>query len=184
MRIYSYYIDMKIGNSLKPQDLLVLLKIITTYEDKPWSYSGLAKDLGMSQSEVHSAIRRAEIARLYDSLTRRPIRRNLAEYLISGVRYAYPAVPGSDSTGMPTAHSAPPLDKVIVSTPETIFVWPSRSGKTKGRAINPLYIAVPKACAKDEELYQIFALVDALRIGKAREVELAKKILQDKLGIK
>lgn len=174
---------MKTGSHLKPQDILVLLKIWTTYKDKPWNYRNLAKDLQMSQSEVHSAIKRAELAKLFDPLTRRPIRAHLSEYLISGVRYGYPVVPGKESMGIPTAHSAPPLNKAIVAAKGDSFVWPSRSGKTKGFSIEPLYPAVPAACAKDDELHELFALVDALRVGRAREVDLAKKIIHEKLGI-
>ena len=179
---FDYNIIMKTGTQLKPQDLLVLLKIVTAYRDKPWRYSDLARDLKMSQSEVHSAIKRSEMAKLYDSLTRRPIRAHLSEYLISGVRYAYPAIPGKEAIGIPTAHSAPPLNKVIVADKGDIYVWPSRSGKVKGQSIEPLYSAVPSACAKDEELHKLFALVDALRVGRAREIDLAKKIIHEKLG--
>ena len=177
---YSRY--MKSGNQLKPQDVLVLLKLITTYKDKPWRYSDLAKDLHMSQSEVHSAIKRAQLCQLYDPLTKRPIRSNLNEFLVSGLKYAFFVEPGKLSVGVPTAHSAPPLNKAIVSNKDDQYVWPSRLGKTKGIAIEPLYPAVPNACVDDEELYNLLALVDALRIGRAREKELAKKIIGEKLG--
>ncbi len=176
-----YY--MKPGNQLKPQDILVLLKILTAYKDKPWKYADLAKDLKMSQSEVHSAIKRAELAKLYDPLTKRPVRSNLGEYLISGLRFAYPAVPGEPTTGLATAHSAPPLNKAFVSAKGDNYVWAFRSGKTKGLSIEPLYPAVPAACSDDEELHKLFALIDALRVGRTREVDLAKKIIREKLGI-
>jgi hypothetical protein len=161
---------------------LVLLKIWTAYRDKAWKYSILAKDLHMSQSEVHSAIKRAELAKLFDPLTRRPIRAHLSEFIISGIRYAYPTVPGKETIGIPTAHSAAPLNKAIVAAKGDSFVWPSKGGRARGLSIEPLYPAVPAACAKDEELHKLFALVDALRVGRAREVDLAKKIIQEKLG--
>jgi hypothetical protein len=180
--LIRYNVIMKAGNQLKPQDVLVLIKILTAYKNDSWRYSDLAKDLGMSQSEVHSAIKRAELAKLYDPLTKRPIRSHLGEYLISGVRFAFPAIPGKEAVGIPTAHSAPPLNKTIVSEKGDVYVWPSRSGKIKGLSIEPLYRAVPNACAKDRELHIFFALVDALRVGRAREVDLAKKLLQEKLA--
>jgi len=173
---------MKTGNQLKPQDILVLLKILTAYRDRPWKYSDLAKDLRMSQSEVHSAIKRAELAKLYDSLTKRPIRANLSEYLISGLRYTFPAVPGKAVVGIPTAHSAPPLNKTFVSGKDDSYVWASRGGRTKGLSIEPLYSAVPAACVNDEELHKLFALIDALRVGRTREMDLAKKMIKEKLG--
>ena len=174
---------MKAGNQLKPQDILVLLKIFTAYKARPWKYVDLAKDLKMSQSEVHSAIKRAELAKLYDPLTKRPVRSNLGEYLISGLRFAYPAVPGEKVAGLATAHSAPPLNKTFVSAKDDKYVWAFRSGKTKGLSIEPLYPAVPAACSEDKELYKFFALIDALRVGRTREIEMAKKIIKEKLGI-
>ena len=48
---------------LKPQDILVFLKLITV-GSKIWAYNKLAIELGMSSSEVHSAIKRALAASL------------------------------------------------------------------------------------------------------------------------
>ncbi|NDC25454.1 MAG: hypothetical protein EB120_04625 [Proteobacteria bacterium] len=173
---------MKSGNRLKPQDVIVLLKLITGYKDKQWRYSDLAKDLQMSQSEVHSAIKRAHSSQLYEPLTKRPIRANLTEFLLSGLKYVFYSEPGKQSVGVPTAHSAPLLKKSIVSEKGDQYVWPSQLGKVKGLAIEPLHPGVPKACIKDKELYHLLTLLDALRVGRAREKEIAKKILAEKLG--
>lgn len=178
---YSRY--MNAGNQLKPQDILVLLKLVTAYSDKAWRYSDLAKDLQMSQSEVHSAIKRAECCYLYDPLTKRPMRSNLYEFLVHGLKYVFFTAPGEITVGIPTAHSALPLNRTIVSNKNDQYVWQSRSGKTKGRAIEPLYPVVPSVCMKDEELYHLFALIDALRVGRAREKDLAKKLIGEKLGV-
>jgi hypothetical protein len=174
---------MKANGQLRPQDVLVLLKLITAYSEKAWRYSDLAKDLKMSQSEVHSAIKRAQSCGLYDPLTKRPVRKNLFEFLVYGLRYAFFTEPGKEAVGIATAHSAPPLNKAIVSEKEDQYVWPSRSGKVKGKSIQPLYPVVPSICDKDEELYKLLALADALRVGKVREKELAKKIIGEKLGV-
>jgi DNA-binding Lrp family transcriptional regulator len=48
---------------LKPQDVLVVLKLVVTGE-KPWSYNRLAVGLGMSPAEVHAAVKRLEAAQL------------------------------------------------------------------------------------------------------------------------
>ncbi|MEX2443587.1 MAG: hypothetical protein WD492_08280 [Alkalispirochaeta sp.] len=40
---------------LKPQDVVVLLKLVALGERR-WTYSELAGELGMSASEVHGAI--------------------------------------------------------------------------------------------------------------------------------
>jgi len=47
----------------------------------------------------------------------------------------------------------------------------------------PLYPSVPEAANKDEKLYELLALADALRVGRAREKELAIVELKKRLGI-
>ena len=42
---------------LKPQDVLVLLKLVALQE-KDWSYNRLAIELGMSPAEVHASAKR------------------------------------------------------------------------------------------------------------------------------
>ncbi|MEW8571668.1 MAG: hypothetical protein AB2571_17810, partial [Candidatus Thiodiazotropha sp.] len=63
---------------LKPQDILVLLKLVAQ-GDRAWSYNRLAVKLGMSPSEVHGAIKRAIAANLAVVLDRQiqPNLRNL-----------------------------------------------------------------------------------------------------------
>lgn len=170
---------MKVGNQLKPQDVLILLKLLTRNGKKPWRYAELAQSLEMSQSEVHSAIKRAEQAKLYDPLTRLPIRNNLIEFLVSGAPYAFAAKVGKQAKGIPTAHSTSPLREKIVSDKNDAYVWPSRFGKVKGLEVEPLYKSAPQACLKDEKLYEILALLDALRVGRSRERDLAKKLLAE-----
>ncbi len=53
----------------------------------------------------------------------------------------------------------------------------------RGHSILPLYPSVPEAALKDEKLYELLALVDALRIGRAREKELAVVELKTRMGI-
>ena len=60
-------------------------------------------------------------------------------------------------------------------------VWPFEQGSKRGYAFLPLYKKAPQAALKDHELYQLLALVDALRDGSARERELAKRELSSRL---
>jgi hypothetical protein len=48
-------------------------------------------------------------------------------------------------------------------------------------AFSPLHKNVPKAALADPRLYELLALVDALRDGKARERELAARELSKRL---
>ena len=52
--------------NLKPQDIYILLKLVTLGENQ-WSYASVAGDLFMSASEVHAGIKRAIAARLMHS---------------------------------------------------------------------------------------------------------------------
>ena len=76
---------------------------------------------------------------------------------------------------MPTAHSAHPLNKEIQSSES--YVWPSGEGKARGQGIEPLHKAVPLACNRDEKLYELLSLADALRVGKVREQKIAMQEL-------
>ena len=82
--------------------------------------------------------------------------------------------------GIATAHSAPPLNNEIMS--EEQFVWPYAKGTVRGHSIIPLYPSVPEAALKDAKLYELLALVDALRVGRAREKELAIIEIKTRLG--
>ncbi len=44
---------------MKPQDVFVLLKLVAIGPSS-WSYAGLSASLGMSSSQLHSAIKRAK----------------------------------------------------------------------------------------------------------------------------
>ncbi len=167
--------------SLKPQDILVLLRLLFWKEDKRWKFQDLAIDLGISLSEIHQAIKRAQLCDLYDPLTRRPKRVLLTEFLCHGLRYVFPARPGNPSRGIPTAFSAPPLAQRIVSSPQDQLVWPTDLGDQEGAALKPLYKTVPAVAKKFPEIYEMLTLLDALRMGKAREREIAKEEIQKRI---
>ncbi|MES9813721.1 MAG: hypothetical protein ABW150_11590 [Candidatus Thiodiazotropha sp.] len=163
---------------LKPQDILVLLKLLTL-GGRPWSYSQMAIELGMSSSEVHGAVKRAiraDLALKIDMEIQQNFR-NLEEFLIHGIRYAFAPERGEMTRGMPTAHAAPPLSEKIVPDREPPPVWPDPQGETRGMIFSPLYRSAPEASRNDPALYELLALVDAIRGGKARERNIAVKEL-------
>jgi hypothetical protein len=51
----------------------------------------------------------------------------------------------------------------------------------RGESFSPLYKSAPYAAKNDSELYQLLALVDGIRGGRAREREIAKKELKIRL---
>jgi hypothetical protein len=170
---------MKRPVGMRPQDVLVLLKI-TTIHNSPWRITDIANELFLSQSEVSEALHRNQIAELVDDSKRKVHRESLLEFLEHGIRYVFPQRPGAIVRGIPTAHSAPPLSTMIQSG-ETIYVWPYVEGSVRGETIEPLYTSVPKAARKDKKLYEMVALVDAIRVGKTREVKLAVTELRKRI---
>ena len=78
---------------------------------------------------------------------------------------------------MPTSFAAPPLKDEIASPDELPPVWPWPEGETRGVALDPLYRTAPAAALRDPVLYELLALVDAIRDGRARERKIAEKEL-------
>jgi hypothetical protein len=165
---------------LKPQDILVLLKL-TVLENTHWTYSSLASELFMSSSEVHAGIRRAAQSRLYSQPDQRPIFTNLEEFLIHGIKYSFPAVSGTRTRGIVTSYGASPLKDVLFQEGDLPPVWPYKQGKKQGIALSPLYKSVPQAATQDIQLYELLTIVDALREGRVRERKIAIQELQLRL---
>lgn len=97
------------------------------------------------------------------------------------MRYAFFAVPGKVVRGMPTGYSAPPLDRLILGGGELPLVWPDPEGTERGQAIEPFYKTVPSVARRNPRLYELLALVDALRCGGARERKLAMAELERRI---
>jgi hypothetical protein len=169
--------------ALKPQDVLVLLKLIAI-QKKEWSYNGLSVELGMSPSEVHAAGQRALAAQLAvkraGSLV--PNVRNLEEFLLHGIRYAFFPEWGGLTRGMPTLFAASPLAERIVPSAQPVPVWPDPEGDVYGSSFLPLYKSAPRAARVDAALYELLVLVDAIRGGKARERNMGVKEIQVRLA--
>jgi len=167
---------------LKPQDLLVVLKLWVG-RGQAWTYQSLAEALGISVAEVHGAVKRARAARLLPDgpLSAPPLIMALREFLIHGAKYTFPAHPGAMTRGIPTAHAASPLKEEILPSSEPPPVWPHPEGTERGLALDPLYPSAPSAALADPALYELLALLDALRIGRARERQIAARLIEERL---
>lgn len=167
---------------LKPQDVLVLLKLAVR-NDALWSYPQMAAALGMSASEVHAAIQRAVLARLAVIHQPKVISvhpQNLLEFLVHGAKYAFPVIRGPITRGHPTGHAAPVLRSRIMAGEGPPPVWPDPEGTARGESFSPLYPsqATIRAILADPPMYDATALVDAIRGGSARERQVATELLE------
>ena len=164
--------------SMKPQDVVVLLKVIALNNDN-WQQIPLAHSLKMSQSEVSQSVARSKYAGLLDYSGKKVIRQALYDFLQYGLAVVFPTKPGAVVRGIPTAHSTAPLNKEISSGED--YVWPFAKGNVRGHGITPLYATVPQAALDDEQLHALLALADALRVGKAREKNMAVQELKNRI---
>jgi DNA-binding transcriptional MocR family regulator len=166
---------------LLAQDVVVLAKLVSYHQARP-AIAQLAGDLSLSPSQVHLALKRLERSRLIDGRTGRPLLKAVDEFLIHGVKYVFPARRGEVTRGIPTAYAAPPLAGQIVESGDLPPVWPDPDGDVRGVGFEPLCRAVPKAARRDAVLYELLALIDALRDGRARERQIAERELTARLG--
>ena len=159
--------------SLRSADLGVALRLEHRPEEH---YQDLAGALGLSLSASHRSVQRLELSGLLLPGARRVNRSALLEFLVHGVRYAFPPSLGPEVRGVPTAGALPALRGHL---PEGLdAVWPSAEGKSRGPALAPLYAGAPAAALRDERLHRLLALVDVLRIGQSRERAIAERMLR------
>ncbi|MFC2118242.1 hypothetical protein ACFLSY_06340 [Bacteroidota bacterium] len=170
---------MKKHNGMRPQDIVVLLKIIALKHDN-WKNADLAYSLQISASEITEVLNRCKIAGLVDAKKRKVHLNSFNEFLIYGLKYVFPTEPGAMVRGIPTAHSASPISDHISSGGD-IYVWPYSKGTKRGQAIEPLYKTLPATVQEDKLFYELLAIVDTIRVGRAREIKIAFNELKKRL---
>lgn len=170
---------MRKHNGMRPQDIVVLLKIILK-EDHSWQNKDLAAELFISQSEISDSLSRSSMAGLIESEGKKKVyRQNLMEFIAHGLHYVFPILPGTMVNGIWTAHSHPFLQSKFQS--ELHYVWPDPRGEVRGLAIEPLYTHQVKAVKIDNRLYFMLAMIDVVRVGRVREVKVALEELKERI---
>lgn len=161
---------------LRPLDVAVALRLS---RDTGSTFDVIADDLAMSPSVAHGSVARLREAGLVQADNRKVNRHALLEFLEHGVKYAFPANRGPSARGVPTAHSASILADQLVA--EDAIVWPSGEGHAFGESLTPLYERAPSLAKRSPAEYQMLALVDAIRVGGARERSLALDELRQRI---
>jgi hypothetical protein len=162
---------------LSPGDIPFALRLVA-HPGEP--YESLARALSSSTSSAHRAVGRLEQAGILLPGERRANRGALQEFLIHGIRYAFPAVRGPETRGVPTAWSAPALEGALPGGPTV--VWPSEHGTVRGESVTPLSARVPDFASRDPWLHETLALVDAIRLGQTRDRRIAAVLLEERLA--
>src|SRR5258707_10421368 len=130
--------------NLKPQDVVVALKLCGYPSGRP-PISVVAGDLGLSPSEVHGAIQRLRTSKLLHgpALKDKPNISGLEEFLVHGLKYAFPAEHGEVTRGIPTSYAAEPLKSEIAVSNDVPPVWTCRYVETRGVGLERLSKSVP-----------------------------------------
>jgi hypothetical protein len=169
---------MKTHNGMRPQDILILLKIVSL-DGKDFYLKDLSHQLSISSSEVTESVNRSMLANLIAGDKKTVMRKALLEFLIHGLPYVFPQKPGALVAGTPTAHSALPLSKEFKS--DDLYVWADPKGEVRGQRIEPFHHGQLNAAKHDKLLYELLALSDSLRVGKAREKKMAEEELKKRI---
>ena len=170
---------------LKSQDCIILVKLLAN-PSVDWSQRQLAKILCISLSEVNAGIKRLGEAGLLRKDSQGKLFPNVhaaEEFLVSGVKFFFPAKLGEYTRGIPTAVAAPIFHGVIAMGNDPIPVWPDAVGEKRGVALDPLHPSIPKALRENPDplFYDMLVLIDAIRSGRPRERNLAAKLLKERL---
>lgn len=178
---------------IKPQDVVILAKLISyDRRNQSWSQSSMAYELCLSASQISYSLQRLQTSRLICPDFRNsekkflPITQLCEEFLIHGVKFAFPPEFGTLTRGIPTGYAAPSLNNIIVPGNDPIPVWPHAEGTHKGIELTPFHPCVPKSIIKypDPFFYDLLSLLDAIRSGRARErnigAEKISKMLKEK----
>lgn len=165
--------------TLRPFDVAVALRLLLVPEER---YEPLAEALVTSTSAVHRSVARLQLSGLCKSASRTVARAAFSEFLLCGVRYAFPAVHGPERTGVATAWTHQEVAALFAGAelPRSL-VWPSDRGTVRGESLVPLFPNVPAVALRDPRLHELLAMVDALRAGTARERGVVSKALSERL---
>lgn len=177
---------------IKPQDIVVLTKLLAQSSDKNWSQNSIAFELCLSPSQINAAFKRLVAAGLLTAYhppsKPQAIIQACEEFFIHAIKYTFPVKLGEIARGIPTSYAGPSLKKEISIGNDPIPVWPYGEGKERGVALKPLYSSVPESILKhpDPVFYDLLTLIDAVRSGRAREKQIAirkiSEILKSKIN--
>lgn len=164
--------------ALRPLDLILTAYLALSKTE--FTILGASRELGVVPSQIHAALKRAQAARLITSRASGSIaaqRGALEEFVLHGVRYAFPVRTGGPAQGVPTAFAGPSLRRVVAQENQILPVWPHPDGQVRGYALYPLHPLAPGLVTSNPALHDLLTLIDALRIGAARERKLATEAI-------
>lgn len=166
---------------LRPVDIPVLL-FLTLPGESSSSFQRLAGQMYLSASEVHNSFQRSRRSGFFSHRGPKDVNRSaLFEFLEHGLRYTFPAERGDLTRGIPTAYAAEPLRSIFQPGDDPPPIWPYLEGTVRGYSFEPLYKHAAKAALENQSFYELLALTDVLRDGRAREKKVALEELRKRI---
>lgn len=161
---------------------LLFPTVSSEFRDFAYTTRNLEAETGISKTQISESLRRCIDIGLAKKDRQfgvpRANKKALFEFIISGIKYVFPAKLGEVTRGIGTSFAAPILQNDILSSGELIPVWPDARGTNKGQAVEPLFKSATLAIRKDPDMYAMLALIDSIRLGNARETNIAKDKLK------
>jgi hypothetical protein len=154
---------------LLPEDIAVVLALAE--QDRHWSLVLPHLRALISTEKLDEALRRLAAARLCHPRLEIVVLPALARAL-QGVPFLFPAQLGALSRGVPTAWCEPSVQaelRLFLGSTEQRVVWSDADGEGEGRALEPLAPWVPSLAREDPGFSRRMALLEILRVGRARE---------------
>lgn len=146
-----------------------------------WTVRSLAKELGLPSASVQRSLDRLAATPAFDAHRRRVSLGACDELFDHALRYLAPAKAGGETRGLGTSWAALPLSEHLAPADEPPPVWPDPQGGLRGLEVTPLHPAVVSLARSDPRMYELLALVDALRLGDTRTRGLAVELLRARI---
>jgi hypothetical protein len=166
--------------STHPFDVVLGLRLL----QPSGTIAQLAEDVGVAPSQIHGALMRLRYAGLLRPDGRSVNARAFSEFVLFGVRYAFPAARRELALGIPTAYSAAELATEVDANDVLVWPAPNAKGAVRGFGLTPLYPRAIVLPEKSPETYRLLTFVDALRIGDPPVRAIARDHLEEAFGLR
>jgi len=144
----------------------------------------LAHVLGFPEQEADRVPARLTVSKLFNPESQLVDANGLVSILRAGLQKAFPAEnqqAPENVRGVRTGLEATPFREQLLTDAHVLRVWKTADGDAKGQELSPLCPNAPALAHSDREMYEILALVDTLRFGRARERSVALDALRQRL---
>ncbi len=170
---------MRKNRVLKPQDIVVLGKLVT---DEAWpTQKDIASSLELSQSEISHSLKTLEQVGLVNLNQKKVNKLAAMEFIVHALKFFYPSEKGGIGRGVNVGPSSSHFSKKVLSD-EFNFVWPDPEGDSRGVLISPLLPKLTNSIKENEKLFLFLNVVEIFRgLGGVRHRQEAQKVLKEML---